>query len=89
MKVSANLKHYVDGINLFAQMYANSKKLDYMPLNLGLKHDLKQVLDQIEGELSPENLTCDGELAPSAVRGKARRLHQLKAEVETLMKVAA
>lgn len=83
--VSKSLQHYVDGINLFAQMYAKAKMLDYAPLNLGLRHDLKQVLDRIEGDLSPENLTCDGELSRSQVSQKYRRLISLQQEVKNLM----
>lgn len=45
------------------------------------------VLDRIRdiyNQLSPENLTCDGELSPKAVR---RRYALLKRELQTLFKV--
>jgi hypothetical protein len=38
----------------------------------------------IYNQLSPENLTCDGELSPKAVR---RRYQLLKRELQTLFKV--
>ena len=38
-----------------------------------------KALQDVECALSPENLTCDGELPQSQVRAKARQLHQQRA----------
>jgi hypothetical protein len=36
--------------------------------------DRQAIADSIDADLSPENLTCDGELPPAMVREKMRRL---------------
>lgn len=48
----------------------------------------KTWLDRIENELSPENLTCDGELRGSALRAKERDWldPDLEAMLRTLVK---
>jgi preprotein translocase subunit YajC len=44
----------------------------------------QQWIDKIENDLSPENLTCDGELPRSQVLAKSRELHKALAEVQAL-----
>ena len=44
------------------------------PLSLAIAADRQRIADRIDSQLSPENLTCDGELRGSAVRDKYRRL---------------
>ena len=44
------------------------------PLSLAIAADRQRIADMIEGDLSPENLTCDGELSRSAVQSKYRQL---------------
>lgn len=46
--------------------------------------EVRELLDSIEGALSPENLSCDGELSPSKVRVRLRMLTGAKAELERL-----
>lgn len=46
--------------------------------------DKTELLERLEGELSPENLTCDGELSASEVRAKAKVLNGAKAYLESL-----
>jgi hypothetical protein len=41
---------------------------------------LKDLLD-VECELSPENLTCDGELPQAEVKRRARRLNKERDEI--------
>ena len=36
--------------------------------------DRQAIADSIDADMSPENLTCDGELSPSMVREKMNRL---------------
>ena len=63
-----NLKAYVEARNKWAQIFGNKQ------------YDLKNVSDRqrlaeiIDSELSPENLTCDGELSASQVRARYRSL---------------
>jgi hypothetical protein len=43
------------------------------------KNELLEQFRDVESQLSPEWLTCDGELSTSQVRRKARVLHQERA----------
>ncbi len=45
------------------------------------KQQLLEELRKIECELSPENLTCDGEASPVYVRRRAIQLNRWKAKV--------
>ncbi len=42
----------------------------------GVEGHILHAIDQIYGDLSPENLTCDGELSAGRVRQKANALHR-------------
>jgi hypothetical protein len=44
------------------------------PLSLAVAADRQRIADMIDGDLSPENLTCDGELSRSQVQAKYNRL---------------
>jgi hypothetical protein len=44
------------------------------PMSLAIAKDRQRIADMIDGDLSPENLTCDGELSPAQVRTKYNRL---------------
>jgi len=44
------------------------------PLNLSDAADRQRIAEEIDSALSPENLTCDGELSRSAVDSKYRML---------------
>lgn len=43
-------------------------------LEMPNKNNVQEWMDLVEGELSPENLTCDGELSGSQVAAKSREL---------------
>jgi hypothetical protein len=45
------------------------------PLSLAIAADRQRIADMIDSDLSPENLTCDGELSRSAVNAKYRQLN--------------
>ena len=44
------------------------------PLSLSIAADRQRIADMIDGDLSPENLTCDGELSRAAVQRKYKQL---------------
>lgn len=54
------------------------------PLSLASAQDRQQIADDIECALSPENLTCDGELSRSAVASKYRMLTRVAGELQQL-----
>jgi hypothetical protein len=51
------------------------------PLSLLNKQDRQAIANSIDSELSPENLTCDGELRGAQVRDKFRYLTRAAEEL--------
>jgi hypothetical protein len=62
------LQAYVDSKNKWNAIFG-SKQYD-----LSNAADRQQLAECIDSELSPENLTCDGELSASQVRARYRSL---------------
>ena len=54
------------------------------PLSLDSAKDRQRIADNIDCALSPENLTCDGELSRSAVDRKYRMLTRCARELQKL-----
>ena len=50
-------------------------------LSLLNANDRQRIADMIDSDMSPENLTCDGELPRSVVRDKVRRLTRCAEEL--------
>jgi hypothetical protein len=63
-----NLTAYVDRKNSFAKLFGGRQ------LSLQSAADRKAVAQSIDCELSPENLTCDGELSRSQVQDRYQAL---------------
>ncbi len=72
------LKEFVDRENKWSALF-NSKALD-----LNNAADRKRIAGKIDACLSPENLTCDGELSRTQVNAKFRFLTKA---AEQLMKL--
>lgn len=53
-------------------------------LQISRQGDRKQIRQLLEGAMSPENLTCDGELRGHALNERVRFLNQVKADLEML-----
>ena len=60
----SNLEQYVEHRNRIRKIFGESA------LSLFDANDRKFIADLIDGDLSPENLTCDGELPANQVRQK-------------------
>ena len=56
------LQAYVERKNKWEQLFGKG------PLSLESAADRKRIAGMTDAELSPENLSCDGELHPSVVR---------------------
>ena len=56
-------------------------KTQYDPADLSAK-DVQELLEQLENDLSPENLCCDGELRGEPLRRKTKMLHEARAALE-------
>jgi len=62
------LKAYVEQKNKWTAIFGDA------PLDLSNAEDRKKIASSIDADLSPENLSCDGELAASQVRARYRTL---------------
>jgi len=71
----STLEQYVENKNKWRAVF-NQK-----PLSLLNKQDRQAIADSIDSEMSPENLTCDGELPASVVRAKMRNLTRCASEL--------
>jgi hypothetical protein len=63
-----DLKNFVERQNQFAKIFGKK------PLDLSSAADRQKIADSIDSQLSPENLTCDGELSRSQVQARYREL---------------
>ena len=70
------LSKFVDSRNKFNSIFGIA------PLVIG--PDNQRIADIIDGALSPENLTCDGELSPSQVRARYKELMGAAKELKVL-----
>ena len=73
-----NLLAFVKQRNAFNEMFGNK------PLDLLVAADRQRCADIIDSALSPENLTCDGELSRSQVQARYRELTAVAKELKAL-----
>lgn len=71
-----NLKAYVESKNKWAQIFKGKQ------LSLQSAADRQALADSIDAELSPENLTCDGELSRAQVQARYRSLTKVAQELK-------
>lgn len=76
----SQLTTYIAQANVYRRLF-RQPVLD--PQNLSAA-DVQYLLDRIEGDLSPENLTCDGELRGHALKVKHRMLLGAQKELARL-----
>jgi len=74
----STLEAYVAQKNTWNKIF---KKRELSLLNA---QDRQAIANSIDAEMSPENLTCDGELHPAMVRDKMRRLTRCAEELLTI-----
>ena len=72
------LNDYVEGRNRIRAMFKER------PLDLNNAQDRQQLADDISCSLSPENLTCDGELPRSMVQRKWQMLTRVRQQLQKL-----
>jgi hypothetical protein len=72
------LEDYVEGRNRIRALFKQR------PLSLDRARDRQQLADDIDMSLSPENLTCDGELSRSMVERKYRMLTKVAGQLKKL-----
>lgn len=71
----ATLEHFVEQENRMAGIFGNK------PLSLLNAQDRQRIADMIDSSLSPENLTCDGELSRAQVQQKYNYLTRCAQEL--------
>ena len=72
------LNDYVEGRNRIRAMFKQP------PLSLDSARDRQQLADDISCSLSPENLTCDGEIPRSVVQRKWQMLTRVRQQLQKL-----
>ena len=72
------LTTYLDRKNSFAKIFGNKE------LSLQNATDRQKIADSIDADLSPENLTCDGELSHTQVRARYKALTTAAFELKRL-----
>ena len=77
-KNAGSLNEYVVSTNKWRSIWGHA------PLNLQVKQDRKILEGLIQSELSPENLTCDGELPRSQVVSRYNNLTMLMSQLKAL-----
>ncbi len=71
-----NLQKYLDQKNQWNSIFGGK------PLIIG--QDNQRIAEMIDSDLSPENLTCDGELPRSQVQARFRQLTAAATELRSL-----
>ena len=74
----STLEQYVDQKNSWGKMFGSK------PLSLLNAKDRQRIADSIDADLSPENLTCDGELPRSLVQKRYKELTMAARELQKL-----
>ena len=74
----STLEKYVADRNRFNAVFGKPA------LSLLKAEDRQRIADMIDGDLSPENLTCDGELPRSVVQLKYKTLTRAAQELQSI-----
>lgn len=75
-----NLSKFVENENRMAA-YFNDKVVDIKAIT---DEDAQKLWNRLDGDLSPENLSCDGELRGAKLRAKYNLLKGAMKELKTL-----
>jgi hypothetical protein len=73
-----NLEQYVDQMNRWGAIFGQA------PLDINDPADRQKIAGKIDNDLSPENLTCDGEATIAQIRSKAKLLNAAARELKQL-----
>ena len=76
-----SLKKYIEQQNRYASWFKKDPYPEPAALTVVQIQDLA---DQLEADLSPENLCCDGELRGAKLRAKSNMLNGAKADLQRL-----
>jgi hypothetical protein len=74
----STLEQYVEQKNKWRAVFNQA------PLSLLNAKDRQAIADGIDSEMSPENLTCDGEVRGTALMAKSKFLFRCRAELMSI-----
>ncbi len=74
----STLEQYVEQKNRWGALFGNK------PLSLLDAKDRQRIAESIDSELSPENLTCDGELSRAEVNRRYTQLTRAAQELQSI-----
>ena len=77
-KDAKNLTQFVDGLNKWRAIW------NHRPFDINDPSDRQKIANALDAELSPENLTCDGELPRSVVQARYNNLTKVCKELVKL-----
>jgi hypothetical protein len=73
-----SLQHQIDSLNVWRK-FKGKKELSLHSLK---QADIDDLAGSIDGQMSPENLHCDGEISASEARRKATKLRKAFKELK-------
>ena len=74
----STLEQYVEKKNSWGKLFGSK------PLSLLNAKDRQAIADSLDADLSPENLTCDGELPRSVVQARYKMLTRAAQELQSI-----
>lgn len=74
----STIEHYVAQKNRFGKIFGNPE------LSLLNANDRQKIANSLDSDLSPENLTCDGEVRGQALREKYAYLTRCAEELQSI-----
>jgi hypothetical protein len=74
----SNLEHYVEQKNSWGAIFGKPA------LSLLNAKDRQSIANSLDADLSPENLTCDGEVRGAALQKKSAYLNRCAAELVSI-----
>jgi hypothetical protein len=74
----STIEQYVDQKNAWGKIFGSA------PLSLLNAKDRQKIADSLDSDLSPENLTCDGEIRGAQLQAKYRYLTRAAAELKSI-----
>jgi len=74
----STLEQYVDQKNSWGAIFGQK------PLSLMNAQDRQRIAESLDSDLSPENLTCDGEMRGAQLQAKYRMLTRAAQELQSI-----
>lgn len=77
-----DLRNYLDSYNSWQKIFDK----DHKTINIGnmTQKDVDTIAGRLDGDMSPENLHCDGEISPAAARAKADYYNDVWADLKAV-----